>query len=97
MADAAVVLWCLVLFGAVAAALGAEVAGATVLGAGIAAVGAGALAAGLLGGAAGGGLVVCAQAGTAANSEVASKVVANFMAGFSVASRRSPLPEFVEN
>src|SRR5579859_3649734 len=84
MADAAADFWCLVLFGAVAAALGAEVAGAAVLGAGVAA-GAGALAAGLLGVAAGGGLVVCAKAGTAASSEVANKVVANFMAGFSVA------------
>jgi hypothetical protein len=97
MADAAVALWFLVLFGAVAAALGAEVAGAAVLGAGVAAAGAAALAAGLPGAAAGGELVVCAQAGTAASSEVASRVVTNFMAGFSVAGRRFPLPEFVEN
>ena len=72
------------------------------LGAAVAAVGAGALVAGLLVAGllvagAGWELVVCAHAGTAASKVVASKVVANFMAGFSVAGRGSPLPEFVEN
>jgi hypothetical protein len=92
MAEAAAWLWCIALFGVVAAALGADAAGGAVLGAGAAAVAAGALVAG-----AGWVPVVCAQAGAAANSEVASRVVVNFMASVSVAGRIFPLPEFVEN
>src|SRR5579859_145542 len=88
MAEAAVGLWCVVLFGVVAAALGAVVAGAAVLDAGVAAVGARVPVVGVLVAGAGWEPVVCAQAGTAARSEVASKVVANFMASISVTGKQ---------
>jgi hypothetical protein len=90
MAEATVCLWCLALFGVVAAVPAVGVVGAVALGAGVAAVAAGAPVAGCE-------PVVCAQAGTAASSEVVIKAVANFMARISVTGRRFPPPEFVEN